>query len=157
MHEQMTTAHLIPHRKADGSGGDADYGTIGVVYKDHRAADPRIAAFVHAALGDARSVLNVGAGTGSVGRRYDVAPRSNSSRPSASTPFNVTPRQRNGVASGGKATRQGSAKPGAGAHACNPSDSHLHQLQKTRARTSMLRRGGAVGNEVGSANARQPG
>jgi len=52
-------------RKADGSAGDADYGSIGVVYKNYRAADPRIAAFVHAALGDARSALNIGAGTGS--------------------------------------------------------------------------------------------
>ena len=52
-------------RKTDGSAGDADYGSIGVVYKDYRVADPRIAAFVHAALGDARTVLNIGAGTGS--------------------------------------------------------------------------------------------
>ena len=52
-------------RKTDGSAGDADYGRIGVVYRDHRVADPRIAAFVHAALGDARTALNIGAGTGS--------------------------------------------------------------------------------------------
>src|SRR5262245_15614096 len=52
-------------RKADGSAGDADYGTIGVVYRDYRVADPQIAAFVHAALGDARTVLNIGAGMGS--------------------------------------------------------------------------------------------
>lgn len=52
-------------RKTDGSAGDADYGTIGAVYRDYRVADPRIAAFVHAGLGDARTVLNVGAGTGS--------------------------------------------------------------------------------------------
>jgi SAM-dependent methyltransferase len=45
--------------------GDADYGPIGAVYRDYRVADPHIAAFVHAALGDARSVLNIGAGTGS--------------------------------------------------------------------------------------------
>jgi hypothetical protein len=54
-----------PPRKPDGSAGDADYGAIGTVYRDHRLADPRIAAFLHAALGDARTVLNVGAGTGS--------------------------------------------------------------------------------------------
>ena len=35
------------------------------MYRDYRVADPRIAAFVHAALGDARTVLNIGAGTGS--------------------------------------------------------------------------------------------
>ena len=49
----------------DGSAGDADYASIGAVYKDYRVADPRIAAVVHAALGDARTVLNIGAGTGS--------------------------------------------------------------------------------------------
>jgi SAM-dependent methyltransferase len=54
-----------PSRSTDGSAGDADYGSIGTVYRDCRVADPRIAAFVHAALGDARTVLNVGAGTGS--------------------------------------------------------------------------------------------
>ncbi|HYQ18582.1 MAG TPA: hypothetical protein VEQ58_22555 [Polyangiaceae bacterium] len=54
-----------PRRLADGSAGDVDYGSIGAVYRDCRVADPRIASFVHAALGDARSVLNIGAGTGS--------------------------------------------------------------------------------------------
>lgn len=52
-------------RSADGSAGDADYTSIGTVYKDYRVADTRIAAVVHAALGDARTVLNIGAGTGS--------------------------------------------------------------------------------------------
>jgi hypothetical protein len=55
----------VTSRKADGSAGDADYASIGTVYRDYRVADPRIAAFVHAALGDARKVLNIGAGTGS--------------------------------------------------------------------------------------------
>jgi SAM-dependent methyltransferase len=41
------------------------YDTIGVDYADLRKPDPRIAAQVWAALGDARTVLNVGAGTGS--------------------------------------------------------------------------------------------
>jgi SAM-dependent methyltransferase len=54
-----------PSRRADGSAGDADYASIAPVYRDYRVADPRIAAFVHAALGDARTVLNIGAGTGS--------------------------------------------------------------------------------------------
>jgi SAM-dependent methyltransferase len=45
--------------------GDADYASIGTVYRNYRVADPRIAAFVHAALGNARTVINVGAGTGS--------------------------------------------------------------------------------------------
>jgi SAM-dependent methyltransferase len=41
------------------------YDRIGTVYTRHRGADPRIAHQIHAALGDARRVLNVGAGTGS--------------------------------------------------------------------------------------------
>ena len=41
------------------------YDTIGVGYTEVRAEDPRIAAAIHAALGDARTVVNVGAGTGS--------------------------------------------------------------------------------------------
>jgi SAM-dependent methyltransferase len=42
-----------------------DYDRYGHTYARHRRADPRIAARVLAALGDARTVLNVGAGTGS--------------------------------------------------------------------------------------------
>jgi SAM-dependent methyltransferase len=42
-----------------------DYERHGRTYAQHRRADPRIAARIHAALGDARTVLNVGAGTGS--------------------------------------------------------------------------------------------
>ena len=41
------------------------YDTIGGAYTATRRTDPRIAARVWAALGDARTVLNVGAGTGS--------------------------------------------------------------------------------------------
>src|ERR1700733_2905861 len=41
------------------------YDTIGATYTVTRRTEPRIAAQVWAALGDARSVLNVGAGTGS--------------------------------------------------------------------------------------------
>lgn len=41
------------------------YDTIGVNYAALRRPDPRIAAVIEAALGDARTVLNVGAGTGS--------------------------------------------------------------------------------------------
>jgi SAM-dependent methyltransferase len=54
-----------PPRQPDGSAGDVDYTSIGPVYRDFRVADPRIAALIHAALGNARTVLNVGAGTGS--------------------------------------------------------------------------------------------
>jgi SAM-dependent methyltransferase len=41
------------------------YDTIGTTYAVTRRTEPRIAAQVWAALGDARTVLNVGAGTGS--------------------------------------------------------------------------------------------
>ena len=41
------------------------YDTIGASYTVTRRTEPRIAAHVWAALGDARTVLNVGAGTGS--------------------------------------------------------------------------------------------
>lgn len=42
-----------------------DYETHGKGYSRGRRADPRIEARIHAALGDARTVVNVGAGTGS--------------------------------------------------------------------------------------------
>ena len=42
----------------------AAYDTIGVDYVNLRKADPRIAAHIHAALGNAKTVLNVGAGAG---------------------------------------------------------------------------------------------
>lgn len=47
------------------------YDTIGLDYANLRRSDPRIAARIEAALGDAKSVLNVGAGTGS----YEPADR----------------------------------------------------------------------------------
>jgi SAM-dependent methyltransferase len=51
--------------------GRVDYETHGKGYAGRRQADPRIAAAILAALGDARSVLNVGAGAGS----YEPADR----------------------------------------------------------------------------------
>ncbi|MFG1608545.1 class I SAM-dependent methyltransferase [Actinoplanes sp. NPDC049265] len=45
--------------------GDFDYETHGDGYALRRRPDPRIAALVHTAFGDARTVLNVGAGAGS--------------------------------------------------------------------------------------------
>jgi SAM-dependent methyltransferase len=42
-----------------------DYATHGRDYARRRRSDPRIAAWIEAALGDAGTVLNVGAGTGS--------------------------------------------------------------------------------------------
>lgn len=49
----------------------ARYDTIGLNYADLRRPDPRIAEAIGAALGPARTVLNVGAGTGS----YEPADR----------------------------------------------------------------------------------
>lgn len=45
--------------------GDVDYGAHGQGYARQRRTDPRIAEFVHRALGSARTVLNIGAGAGS--------------------------------------------------------------------------------------------
>jgi SAM-dependent methyltransferase len=52
-------------RQADGSAGDVDYARIGTTYSRYRQPEPRIAAHIHRALGDAHTVLNVGAGAGS--------------------------------------------------------------------------------------------
>jgi hypothetical protein len=51
----------------DGSAGDADYTRIGSGYGRYRCPEPEIAAAIVAALGDARTVLNVGAGRSFVG------------------------------------------------------------------------------------------
>jgi SAM-dependent methyltransferase len=55
----------------DGSAGDANYGEIGVSYSYYRRPDPRIAKQVFEALGLARTIVNVGAGSGS----YEPADR----------------------------------------------------------------------------------
>ncbi|MFJ3876756.1 class I SAM-dependent methyltransferase [Streptomyces sp. NPDC090077] len=52
-------------RTQDGSAGDVDYGTAGSGYASYRRPDEHVARFIARALGDARSVLNVGAGAGS--------------------------------------------------------------------------------------------
>ncbi|MFJ9821711.1 class I SAM-dependent methyltransferase [Streptomyces sp. NPDC101151] len=59
-------------RTQDGSAGDVDHGAIGSGPASYRRPDDRIARFVAEALGDARRVLNVGAGAGS----YESAARS---------------------------------------------------------------------------------
>ena len=48
-----------------------DYDRDDISYSSHRRPDPRIAAIVHAALGPARTILNIGAGSGS----YEPADR----------------------------------------------------------------------------------
>lgn len=55
----------MSNRHDDGSAGDANYGVIGIDYARYRQPDPAIAAVIGAALGHARTVLNVGAGAGS--------------------------------------------------------------------------------------------
>ncbi len=52
-------------RHPDGSAGDVNYGDIGSSYARYRQPEPAIAAQILAALGNAKSVLNVGAGAGS--------------------------------------------------------------------------------------------
>lgn len=42
-----------------------NYDALGQTYSGHRRTDPRIAAYVHTALGNAKTILNVGAGAGS--------------------------------------------------------------------------------------------
>src|SRR5881394_2632281 len=51
--------------RSSGVSSSVDYEPHGRTYALHRRADPRIAARIHAALGDARTVVNVGAGAGS--------------------------------------------------------------------------------------------
>jgi len=55
----------LPSRHTDGSAGDANYGVIGAGYANYRRPDPFIAEFIRAALSNAHTVLNVGAGAGS--------------------------------------------------------------------------------------------
>ncbi len=52
-----------------------DYDQSGQKYSGYRRTDPRIAAYVHEALGDAKTVLNIGSGAGSYepADRYVVA------------------------------------------------------------------------------------
>lgn len=72
--------------------GDFDYESGGGGYGHRRRTEPRIAALVHAALEDAKTVVNVGAGTGSYEpddrRVIAVEPSASmrSQRPSQSAP-----------------------------------------------------------------------
>ena len=52
-------------RTSDGSAGDADHAVIGQEYRRWRRPEPSFARAITKALGDARTVLNVGAGAGS--------------------------------------------------------------------------------------------
>ncbi len=61
MPARAATAHLTPEMATAGQR----YQSIGRSYGRTRREDPRLAALIHSALGDARVVVNVGAGTGS--------------------------------------------------------------------------------------------
>lgn len=79
-------------RTVDGSAGDADYGQIGREYSRFRRPDPRIAAAVVGALGEARTVLNVGAGAGSYEPTdRDVIPVEPSGSMRAQRPAHLSP------------------------------------------------------------------
>jgi len=69
------------------------YDTIGRTYGDTRHADPRVAAAILRALGDARTVLNVGAGAGN----YEPVDRE------------VMALEPAGCGAGGSGTRRGAA------------------------------------------------
>ena len=55
----------MQNRREDGSAGDVDYAAVGSTYSTFRQPDPRIARLILGHLGDASTVLNVGAGAGS--------------------------------------------------------------------------------------------
>jgi len=61
----MSTQEQLSGRSTDGSAGDADYGRIGPGYAVYRQPEPEFEVAIRSALGDARRVLNVGAGAGS--------------------------------------------------------------------------------------------
>src|SRR5205823_6663253 len=74
------------------AGGDFDYDAHGDSYATVRRTEPRIAAFVNAAISGARIVLNVGAGTGSyepVGPR--IIPIEPSAQMRAQRPAHLAP------------------------------------------------------------------
>jgi SAM-dependent methyltransferase len=52
-------------RSDDGSAGDADYGVIGFDYARYRRPEPAFAAAIRRELGDAMTLVNLGAGAGS--------------------------------------------------------------------------------------------
>lgn len=61
----MTNERSTDVQGDDGSAGDADYASIGSGYSQYRQPEPAFAEAIRAAFGDARTLLNVGAGSGS--------------------------------------------------------------------------------------------
>jgi SAM-dependent methyltransferase len=79
-------------RTQDGSAGDADYGRIGTSYADYRRPEARIAAVIEQALGDARTVINVGAGAGSYeSQAFEVTAVEPSATMRAQRPAHLSP------------------------------------------------------------------
>ena len=79
-------------RRPDGSAGDADYGAIGGRYPTYRRPEPRIQALIEQALDGARTVVNVGAGTGSYeSPRFDITPVEPSASMRAGRPPHLAP------------------------------------------------------------------
>jgi SAM-dependent methyltransferase len=62
MAEHLTTDET---RTRDGSAGDADYGVIGVDYRNYRRPEPAFVDAITGALGEAKTLVNIGAGAGS--------------------------------------------------------------------------------------------
>jgi hypothetical protein len=58
-------SETLGFRHEDGSAGDVNYGLIAAGYARYRQPDPDIARIIIRALGDAQTVINVGAGAGS--------------------------------------------------------------------------------------------
>ena len=82
----------MSERTVDGSAGDADYGSIGAGYASYRQPEPRIAAMIAQALGDAKTVVNVGAGAGSYeSERLKVTPVEPSESMRAQRPAHLPP------------------------------------------------------------------
>ncbi|ESX79410.1 class I SAM-dependent methyltransferase [Mesorhizobium sp. LSHC414A00] len=74
----------------DGSAGDVNYGVIGGSYSQYRKPEPSIEALIGQALGDAITVVNIGAGAGSyepTGRNVTAIEPSSSMR--AQRPSNL--------------------------------------------------------------------
>lgn len=86
----MSTAEDEPFE--DESRPDSPYAGIAATYGNTRREDPRIARLIHTALGDARSVVNVGAGIGAYEPRdrdviaVEPSPEMIAQRPPGSAP-----------------------------------------------------------------------
>ncbi|MGY5766621.1 class I SAM-dependent methyltransferase [Brachybacterium sp. DNPG3] len=60
-----STSTSTDDTRPDGSAGDADYGTIGIDYARYRQPEQAFVEAIRRALGEARTLVNVGAGAGS--------------------------------------------------------------------------------------------